>query len=533
MVISQRDTYRTRLIISAVALLDAYTQPLTAAQVAHLLRRTTFGPTPEQIKSLTGQTAAQVVAKLLVNQPTPAPPLDLKTSKAFTDQPFDMTNQGTYQAYIKMWWGNLMLNQPASLLEKMTLFWSNHFVTNDSTVNDCRYMYQYNTLLRQNALGNFKAFTIAITQDPAMLRFLNGNQNVVGTANENYGRELQELFTIGRNGGYTEADVRAAAKVLTGWVDTGYRDATNAAIGSSFKAARHDTTDKTFSAAYQNTVIKGRSSATAGLDELNDLLDMILRNVETPRNICRKLYRWFVNSDIPDTVETNFIQPLADLFRKNNFEIKPVLTALFQSQHFFDASLPGAVIKSPTDLVIGTFRFWGLQAPDQTQSITAFYQIGNYINARVKEEQQDLLNPPTVFGWTAYYQTGYYQQWINSTTLGLRGFFGDSLTTNALKLNGKPVIDVLTYVKTLSDPSDAAKLVNDLTGQLLAVPLDQMQKDFLTDTILLNSIPRYEWTSEWNDYVKTPTDAAKKQAVQMKLTAFLQYIFRMAEYQVV
>lgn len=515
-----------------MALLDAYTTPLTTAQVAHLLRRATFGPAPEQLKTLTGQTANQIVAKLLTDQPTPAPPLDLATSKTFHDLPFDAANAGKLNTYIKMWWANRMLNQPVSLLEKMTLFWSNHFVTNTTTVNDYRYMYRYNALLRQFALGNFKAFAVAITQDPAMLRFLNGNKNLVGTANENYARELQELFTIGRNGDYTEDDVKAAAKVLTGWVDAGYRDITTATISSSFKASRHDTTDKTFSATYQNTVIKGRSGATAGLDELNDLLDMILKNVETPRYICRKLYRWFINADIPASVETNFIQPLADLFRKSNFEIKPVISALLQSQHFFDESLRGAVIKSPTDLVVGTFRLWGVQAPDPTQNITGFYQIGSYINARVVEEQQDLLNPPTVFGWTAYYQTGYYQQWINSTTLGLRGYFGDSLTTNALKLNGKPAIDVLTYAKTLSNPSDAAKLVNDLTAQLLALPLDQTQKDFLTDTILLNSIPRYEWTSEWNDYINAPSDTAKKQAVQLKLTSFLQYIFRMAEYQV-
>lgn len=516
-----------------MGLLDTYTKPLTTDQIAYLLRRATFGPTSDQIKTLTGQTAAQIVTKLLADQPTPAPPLDLTTSKTFTDRPFDSVNAGKYNVYIKHWWANLMLNQPVSLLEKMTLFWSNHFVTNDSTVNDYRFMYQYNTLLRKQALGNFKAFTIAITQDPAMLRFLNGNQNVAGTPNENYARELQELFTIGRDGGYTEDDVRAAAKVLTGWADTGYRDAVNAPISSAFRPTKHDTTDKVFSATYQNTVIKGRTGANAGLDELNDLLDMILRNVETPRYICRKLYRWFVNSDIPATVETNFIQPLADLFRKGNFEIKPVLTALFQSQHFFDESIRGAVIKSPADLVIGTFRFWGLQAPDPTQNITAYYQIGNYIYARVKEEQQDLLNPPTVFGWTAYYQTGYYQQWINSTTLGLRGFFGDSLTTNALKLNGKVVIDVLAYVKTLSDPTDPAKLVSDLISQLLAIAPTQQQKDFLTDTILLNSIPRYEWGAEWNAYVQSPTDAAKKQAVQLKLTAFLQYVYRMAEFQVV
>ncbi|NEU66591.1 DUF1800 domain-containing protein [Spirosoma agri] len=515
-----------------MALLDAYTQPLTAAQVGHLLRRTTFGPTADQIKMLTGQTASQILLKLLADQPAPAPPLDLTTGKTFHDQPFDTTNTGKLNAYLKAWWANLMLNQPISLLEKMTLFWSNHFVTNTATVNDYRYMYRYNALLRQQALGNFKAFAVAITQDPAMLRFLNGNQNVVGTANENYARELQELFTIGRNGGYTEDDVRMAAKALTGWADTGYRDAVNATISSSFRPAKHDTSDKSFSATYQNTVIKGRSTASGGLDELNDLLDMILRNTETPRYICRRLYRWFVNSDITPAIETGVIQPLGDLFRKSNFELKPVLTALLQSQHFFDESLRGAIIKSPTDLVIGTLRFWGLQAPDATQNITNFYQVGNYAYARLKEQQQDLLDPPTVFGWTAYYQTGYYQQWVNSTTLGLRGSFGDTLTNGALKLAGKPVIDVLVYAKTLSDPSNAAKLVTDMTAQLLAIPLTQTQTDFLTDTILLNSIPRYEWTSEWNDYVRSPTDAAKKQAVQLKLTNFLQYIFRMAEYQV-
>ncbi|GAB3900283.1 DUF1800 domain-containing protein [Larkinella knui] len=515
-----------------MALLDAYLKPLTADQVTFLLRRATFGPTAGQVREFTGQTASDILKKMLADQPAPNPPLDSATGKSFHDQPFDVVNAGKFTGYIKNWWANLMLNQPVSLLEKMTLFWSNHFVVTDVAVNDYRYVYQYNALLRHHALRNFKAFTIAITQDPAMLRFLNGNQNVAGTANENYARELQELFTIGRNGGYTEDDVRAAAKVLTGWTDTGYRSPASAAIGSTFRANRHDTSDKTFSPAYQNAVVKGRSGANAGIDELNDLLTIILRQAETPRYICRKLYRWFVNSDIPAEVETNFIQPLADLFQKGNFEIKPVLTALFQSQHFYDESLRGAVIKSPVDLVVGTFRFWGLQAPDAVANPTAFYQIGNYIYGRVKEQQQDLLNPPTVFGWTAYHQTGYYQQWINSTTLGLRGSFGDMVTTGALKLNGKPAVDVLAYVKNLSDPSDPARLVDELTGQLLAILPTQPQKDFLTDTILLGSIPRYEWTLEWNDYVRSPNVAAKKQAVQMKLTAFLQYIFRMAEFQV-
>ncbi|GAB3746803.1 DUF1800 domain-containing protein [Spirosoma pomorum] len=515
-----------------MALLDTYTQPLSAAQAAHLLRRATFGPTPAQVKAFTGKTPAQLLPTLLAEQSAPAPPLDPATGKTFHDLAFDSVNAGKLTAYVKYWWAGLLLNQSSSLLEKITLFWSNHFVATQATVNDYRYLYRYNALLRQYALGNFRTFAIAVTQDPAMLRYLNGNQNIVSKPNENYGRELQELFTVGRNGGYTENDVKTAAKVLTGWTDVGYRDETKADISSTFRPSQHDTTDKQFSAAYQNTVIKGRSGTSAGIDELNDLVDMLLKNPEAPRTICRKLYRWFVNADISSTIEAQVIQPLATIFQNSKFELKPVLTALFQSQHFYDESIRGAIIKSPTDLVVGTLRFWGTQAPDLTKDVNAFYQVSNYAYARAKEQQQDLLDPPTVFGWTAYYQTNYYQQWINSTTLGLRGSFSDMLTTGALKLNSKLAVDSLAYVKSLSMPTDAAKVVDELTNQLLALPLSQQQKDFLTDTVFLGSIPRYEWTDEWNDYVSKPTDAARKQAVQLKITALLNYIFRMAEYQI-
>ncbi|MBC8151824.1 MAG: DUF1800 domain-containing protein [Bacteroidetes bacterium] len=509
-----------------------YAQPLTATQAAHLLRRATFGPTPTDIKAFTGLTAAQAVKQLLTEQPTPAPPLDITTGKTYNDLPFVQDGNGRFVTYNKSWWVGLMLNQPPSLLEKMTLFWSNHFAVNQQTVNDYRYMYQYNTLLRQQATGNFKAFVIAITQNPAMLRFLNGNANVVGRANENYGRELQELFTVGTGGGYTEEDVRTSARVLTGWADTGYRNATAGAVGSAFYPVRHDTADKTFSAAYQNTVIKGRSGADAGLAELTDLVDMLLRHPETARFICRRLYRWFINFDITPTVETDFIRPLAEVFVNSNFELKPVLTTLFSSTHFYDSSVQGAIIKSPVDLVVSTVRFFGTTAPDPASGVAAFYQLTNYLYTQTKDQQQNLLDPPDVFGWTAYYDTGYYQQWINSSTLGLRGSFIDAVTNRAVRINGKLLVDALPYLKTLANPGNAVSLVNDVTGALLAVPLTQAQKDFLANTILLNGLPDYEWTDQWNEYIADPGNVGKTMAIQMKINAFLGYLFRMAEYQV-
>lgn len=513
-------------------LTDPYAQPLTATQAAHLLRRATSGPTPAQIKAFTGMSAAQAVQQLLTNQPVPAPPLDTTTSKTYNDLPFTQEGNNRMVTYNKSWWVGLMLNESPSLTEKMTLFWSNHFVTNQQTVNDYRYVYQYNTLLRQHALGNFKAFVIAITQNPAMLRFLNGNANIIGRANENYGRELQELFTIGTGGNYTEEDVRMAAKVLTGWADTGYRNETVATVTSSFIPNRHDTADKTFSAAYQNTVIKGRSGAAAGLAELTDLVDMILRQPETARFICRRLYYWFVNYDITPAIEADFIRPLAEVFIKNNFELKPVLTTLFSSTHFYDSTLPGAIIKSPADLVLGTVRFFGTTAPNPTQNVAAYYQLTNYLFSQIRDQQQNLLDPPDVFGWTAYYDSGYYQQWINSSTLGLRGSFIDAVTNRALKINGKLLVDSLPFVKTLSNPSNPASLVDEATQLLLAVPLTPAQQVFLTNTILLNGLPDYEWTAEWNEYVSNPGNAAKTMSIQLKVNAFLGYLFRMAEYQV-
>jgi uncharacterized protein (DUF1800 family) len=515
-----------------MALLTLYTKPLTAAEVGHLLRRTTFGPTPAQIKALTGQTATQIVNTLLAGQPVPAPPITADTLKTFHDQPFDTINDGRNRTYVKAWWLGLMLNQPVSIVEKMTLFWSNHFATNTSTVNDYRYMYRYNALLRQHALGNFRAFTIAITQDPAMLRFLDGNQNVATRPQENYGRELQELFVTGTGVPYTEADVKAATRVLTGWRDTGYRDAVSGTtVGATFAIDRHDKTDKAFSAAYNNTVIRGRTDANAGLTELTELVNMLLATAEAPRHLCRKLYRWFVNSDITATVEAEVIQPMADVFKANDFNIKPVMQALLTSTHFFDPSLRGAMIKNPVDLVVGTMRFWNTPVPTLASEPTAFYTLTSYAFARAREQQQELLEPPTVFGWTAYYQPDYYQQWINSTTLGYRGSYTDVLSAGAYRLNNKPVVDILPLVQTLPAPQDAARLVADLLGLMLAVPLSATQLQFLTNTVLLNNLPDYEWPTAWNDYMAAPTNTAKRNVVLTKLTAFLQYVFRMAEYQ--
>lgn len=182
-----------------------------------------------------------------------------------------------------------ILNQNISLREKMVLFWHNHFVTERAVVSRADLLYQYNNCLRSNALGNFKQLTEEITVIPAMLRYLNGEDNAAGAPNENYARELLELFTIGKGplleeGNYTffkQQDVLAASRILTGW-KINYAEAK-----SFFNSEKHDTSSKTFSEAFGQAVINNE-----GEDEYKRLIQLILEQKESARFIVRKLYRW-------------------------------------------------------------------------------------------------------------------------------------------------------------------------------------------------------------------------------------------------
>ena len=514
-----------------MALIDPYTKPLTAQQAAHLIRRATFGPSPTQIKQFAGQTSQAAVQSLLVAPALPVPPIDPLTAKPFNTLAFDNAQQGAWQNATKYWWLGLMVNQGVTIREKMVLFWQNHFVSTFAEVSDARYIYRQNTVLRRHALGNFRSFIIEMTKDPAMLRYLNGNQNVVGKPNENYGRELQELFTIGV-GNYTEDDVKAAARVLTGWADTGFRNTANSDITATFRVAQHDATDKVFSASYQNKVIKGRTGATAGDLELGDLVDMILEQPETARYIVRKLYRWFVNSDITTNIEQNFIEPLAKVFRQSNYEIRPVIAALLNSQHFYEDALRGAIVKSPLELNVGTLRFFGITVPDAVTNSAGFTQLTAFIQTRNREQQLDVMDQPNVFGWRPYYDTGFYDLWINSATLALRGYYTDLLMGGNVRYGvDKVTLDPIATAKLVSDPSDPAKLIDEWAGLFYAVDLPQTQRDFLIDTVLVAGLPRYEWTNEWTTYASDPTNKNKQMSVSMKLNTILKYMLRLAEYQ--
>jgi len=520
----------------ATSTLAPYAGAWGFAQAAHLLRRSLFGPTRPEILAAAGSSLAAVLDGLLAVLPAPAPPVNVSTidtsvplGQTWVGQVFDQSLDGARRSSMRDWWVGQQLGPGPSLTEQMTLFWHNHFVTEFNIIDDAGYSYEYVRLLRQYALGNIRQLAKDMTVTPAMLRYLNGSQSVVGAPNENYGRELLELFTVGKGPligpgnytNYTEADVQAAARVLTGWRDTG------TPVGSYFPAPRHDPTAKVFSAAFGNATI-----APNGSGEYQDLINLIFKQAETARFLVRKLYRWFVYYLIDAQVESAIIQPLATLLIQNNFEVAPVLRALLGSEHFFDVANVGCLIKSPLVFTVGLCRQMEMTFPTAANQVTQ-YGMWDYLNALAYVQQQTLGDPPNVAGWLAYYQTPqYHELWINAVTLPRRNqttdlFIGNGYTRNGVRLGIDPL--VLTQALPAATAADCNLLIAEFVRLMVPIALMASQLAFLKNA-LIPGLPDFEWTTEWMQYLATPTNAARKASVNTKLQAMLRALMGLAEY---
>jgi uncharacterized protein (DUF1800 family) len=528
--------------------LKRYKGKWTTDEARHLLKRTMFGATRADTLAMAGLSAQKAV-DTIIDAPLPEPTLPLH---AFNDTNYtdpdvpqgetwvnsnkqDGQQSSKRRLSLRCWWVGNMLNQNTSVYEKMVLFWHNHFATELDIVGNPVWTYKHLLIIRQHALGNFKNFVRDITYSPAMLKYLNGINNVKKAPDENYGRELQELFTIGKGPGskYTEDDVKAAARVLTGIrVDTKVLSQ----VKGMFDPNRHDPSDKTFSAFYNNTVIKGRSGAD-GAQELDDMLDMIFAQQEVALFICRKLYRYFVYHNIDEFTEKNIIAPLAVTFRKSNYEIKPVLKQLLGSKHFFDAGNRGCLIKSPLEMMIGLCREYNILLPDNTD-IVAQYNCWRLFSEQSQLLQQYIADPPNVAGWPAYYQQPLFDKmWINSDTLPKRNMFTDKMiTTGFSRLNkSKVFIDVAAFTKTLANPANPDELINESVSLLYMMDLPPKEKMYIKESILLSGLQGeksdHYWTDAWNKFIADQSDAANKKDVINKLKKLYQYLMNLPQYQ--
>ena len=526
--------------------LTPYAGTWGARQVAHLLKRTMFGAKKTDIDYFLSRTPGQAVDELLTVPATPpAPPV--KNYDNSTIDPGDPdyaipqgqtwvninTRDGNAEnrrvTSLKSWWLGLMMNQDRNILEKMVLFWHNHFATETNDIGRAIWCYQNNIILRQFALGNFKNFVRAITLDTGMLRYLNNYLNTNTAPDENYARELQELFTLGKENSpnYTEDDVKQAARVLTGWrIDSN----TNTYF---FQANRHDTGNKQFSSFFNNKVIVGKTGDTAGGLELDELLNMIFsKQVEVSRFIVRKLYRWFCYYTIDAATESNVIEPLAAMFR-TNWEIKPVLATLLKSEHFFDPLNQGCIIKSPVDVVVGMCREFNIKLPPSTDYVNAYF-MWEYLRGQASTSQMNIGDPPSVAGWSPYYQAPqFYEIWINSDTLPKRNRFTDQLVNPGYSRNGQKIqLDPVAFAKTLSAPADPVKLINESLDILYTVPLSDASKDAIKRSILLSGQDQdYYWSNAWYYHIANPNDTMGYQMVYTRLRDLYKHLMNLPEYQ--
>ncbi|WP_205245755.1 DUF1800 domain-containing protein [Devosia naphthalenivorans] len=264
---------------------------------------------------------------------------------------------------LAFWWTDRMLRTPRPLEEKMTLFWHGHFTSSHEKVRDYRKIQQQLGTLRRGATGNFRDLLLALSRDPAMLLYLDAAENVKGAPNENFGREVMELFTLGV-GNYTENDIREAARAFTGW--------TNNDLEFVIDEAKHDDGEKTF---------LGRAGRFRG----EDILSIILEQKQTAEYIATKLYSFFVRDDVPD----GFRERLGALLRDNNYEIAPFLKTIFLSKDFYSTASLGSHIKSPTELIVSSYRRLGVR---ELPGVPDPYSVGKVLG-------QILLDPPTVAGW--------------------------------------------------------------------------------------------------------------------------------------
>jgi uncharacterized protein (DUF1800 family) len=515
-------------------------------QAAHLLRRSTFGPKYAQIKDAASKGLNATLNELFKNNPLPNPPLNydyttdpsVPVGSSWIDAPYvrdtsngNVLHQGYRNNSLRTWTYENILNEGTSIREQMTLFWHNHFGVGDN--QDPKFWYQHVTLLRTYAWGNFKELIKKINVDPLMVRFLNSNQNTVNAPNENYAREVLELFTIGKGPlvgpgdytNYTEQDIREIARSLTGWRDQGYNtfDA-NTKVGSFFRISSHDTKSKKLSKRFDETVINN------GFDKEHEtIVDIIFTKKEVARFISRKLYRWFVYYEVSDAVEKNVIEPMADILVQNNYEIKPALMALLKSEHFFDVLNMGPMIKNPIVFSLNLLKQVGWSAMEVSDLSTRHKALLAYFR-EVGNQQMVYFDPPDVAGWKPYYQEpAFHRIWVNATTLQARMRLTDRMATNNFTVGTRTGLNVLNFANTLPNPSDPYLLVEDMVSVLLPQSLTEPQMTDLMNAFLAGT-PDYEWNTIWTNYTKNPSNNTARSSAETKLRNLVKAILSLPEF---
>jgi hypothetical protein len=387
---------------------------------AHLYRRAAFGPSRDELLEAE-RLGPQGTLDLLLNG---RPQCDeiLQTLVDVGQVAAARDNAGDL---LRGWWIYCMLHSGHPLREKLTLFWHNHFATSIAKVQDPEAMFRQNCLLRHHALGKFGPFLQAMSKDKAMLIWLDSNSNVKGKPNENYARELMELFSLGV-GNYTEKDVREGARAFTGWHTVGE--------GFRFEPRYHDDGSKTF-------------LGKTGLWNGDDVVRIVLEQPAAARFLVRKLYTFLISehAEPPDSL----LQPLCDSFRKSDYDVAALVKTMLASRHFYSGHAFRRRIKWPVEFVLGAartvYRLYGEAEADyrplQHQALVRW----------IEATGQSLFAPPNVKGWPAG------QTWLNTSTVLERNNFAEALAMGTLWGTPVPEPTVVTAAASNNPAKTAVK----------------------------------------------------------------------------
>lgn len=548
-----------------MASLQQRTGSLGERLAAHLLRRTTFGFTQTDLAAFAGKTADQAVDDLLNFPVTPPPPIDPATGVTWIPGgPITGSSaEGALRSYVLAWWLEQSMTS-TTLLEKMMLFLHQNFINDIGTRSID--IYNQLSLFRYYAKGSYKAVAEKMCMDNGMIIYLNSQQSTGSNPNENFPRELFELFTIGKGPQiapgnyttYTEDDIREAAKLFTGiqrdLTYTTYIDPdTNIPRGKTV-VSRHDTGNKTFSAAFQNTVITGQNTTTGILQEITDFITMVFNQQATALNICRKLYRYFVHFDITTEVEQDIIVPLAQTLSSNGYNMEPVLKQLLKSEHFYDEDdldsddeIVGGMIKGPLDIFIHGLKYFKVDLPDKVVDPDRYYRLffkNTFLNFLCVEAGMEVFNPVDVAGYPAFYQEPALDDlWINSSTLSFRYLYADMLFSGRREITGGSLYVQMDPMAFVNDPANipdyqgtdprgvpgphagpriAEYLVDTLLNALLPKTLSTTRRDYFLNDLLLDNLTAINWLNEWDNYVGTGNDVTVKPQIELLIRGILQ-----------
>ncbi|MCS5624986.1 MAG: DUF1800 domain-containing protein [Candidatus Marinimicrobia bacterium] len=498
--ISEQDAPQLSVIPSIKALRD---RDWDQSAAGHLLGRTMIGPTYNDIIDSTNSTLNDTVNTLLEELEMPEPPGDWVEDPApawdqLNDDEVDeiMEQYRDHMGEMATWWIIRMTQNSNNITEQMTLFWHNFFATAQSKVFYPQAMYEQNKIFRQHGLGNFKELLRRVTFGPAMMIWLDIHRSKKHNPNENFSRELMELFTLGVDN-YTQNDIVEASKAFTGYVTDGVEtnyDYENQVGTDIHWDEWHD---------FGNKTVLGQTGQWTG----DDIINILLEQEECAKHICRRIYKWFVYENVHEPV----VEEMADILRDNDYEVRPALEFLFKSEHFYDNNFRGAMIQNPIGFLPGLVRKFGMEN---------FTYPDGYLLRSVAALGMTPLEPPDVNGWTGY------RSWINSITLPRRKLGGCSLVTGFSPFGGFDfTVDVRSMAQTMYSSDDegyaSEQIVRKLALVLFGVPLSNVLETRMLE-ILLDGAEPYDWN----------INAPEGDAQWNRMKDLLLYMIRLPEIQI-